>query len=226
MAGVRIRGPLPFLTQAEVDRAAMAAVREAGALGQSRAKAVLLSDVDSRGYVGRKNTGQAHDAVGTSAPVLVRPGLARAVTGIGAPRDKIAAVLEEGRRPGARMPPVAPLVAWARKKLASQLGAGLKGAKVTNADRARFARLQAKAKRLGKDLGRGVGPKVSGVKAKALDAEAQRVGYLIARSIGRKGFPGLRPFRKAGAYVQPRLEAIFRRHLARVIAERGGRGPA
>ena len=95
MAGVRIRGPLPFLTQAEVDRAAMAAVREAGALGQSRAKAVLLSDTDSRGFVGRKDTGQAHTALGTSAPVLVRPGLARAVTGIGAPRDKIAA---EGAR--------------------------------------------------------------------------------------------------------------------------------
>lgn len=226
MAGVRIRGPLPFLTQAEVDRAAMAAVREAGALGQSRAKAVLLSDTDSRGFVGRKDTGQAHAALGTSAPVLVRPGLARAVTGIGAPRDKIAAVLEEGRRPGARPPPSAPLVPWVRRKLASTLGAGLKGAKVTNAARARFARLQAKAARSGKTLGRGVGPKVSGVKAKDLDTEAKRVAFLIARSIGRKGTPGLRPFRKAGAYIQPKLEAIFRRHLSRVIAERGGKGPA
>lgn len=226
MAGVRIRGPLPLLTQAEVDRAALAAVREAGALGQSRAKAVLLSDADARGYIGRKNTGQAHEHLGTSAPVLVRPGLARAVTGIGAPRDKIAAVLEDGRRPGARMPPVAPLVKWARHKLANRLGASLPGAKVTNAARARFDRLRAKAKKYGKDLGRGVGPAVSGVKAKDLDAEAERVGFLIARSIARKGTPGLRPFRKAGAYVQPKLEAIFRRHLARVIAERGGRGPA
>ena len=74
-------------------------------------------------------------------------------------------------------------------------------------------------------LGRGVGPRVSGVKSKDLDAAAKRVAFLIARSIGRKGTPGLRPFRKAGAYIQPKLEAIFRRHLSRVIGERGKGAP-
>ena len=58
-----------------------------------------------------------------------------------------------------------------------------------------------------------------------LDAAAKRVAFLIARSIGRKGTPGLRPFRKAGAYIQPKLEAIFRRHLSRVIGERGKGAP-
>jgi len=224
VAGVRLRGPLPFLTQAEADRAALAAVREAGALGQSRAKAVLLSDTDARGFVGRKDTGQAHQLLGTSAPVLVRAGLARAVTGIGAPRDVIAAVLEEGRRPGQKMPPPAALKAWVLRKLRSSLGSALPGAKVTNASRARFEALRARAARAGKTLGRGVGPAITGAKKVDLEAEAERVAFLIARSIGRKGFPGLRPFRKAGAYIQPKLESIFRRHLSRVIAERSG-GP-
>ena len=84
-------------------------------------------------------------------------------------------VIEEGRRPGQRMPPVGPIALWAQRKL--------------------------------------------GVSGK----EARSVGFVIARSIGKKGFKGARMFERAWnrleRWVQDELRTIATR-----VAERLNRG--
>lgn len=224
MAGVRIvGGRLPFGSlQAEVDQAALATAREASALAVSRVKDVLLSGEDSRGFVGRKDLGLAHNAVGSTAPAIVAPGLIRARTGIGPPRDEIAAVLEDGRRPGARMPPPDSLKPWVKRKLRNQIAAAMRGARVTTKAGAAFKALVERAAKRGKTLGKGASAKVSGVSKEAIDKAADAVAFVVARSIGRKGTPGLHAFQHAARAIQPKLRGIFERNLRRAAS---GRAP-
>ena len=84
-------------------------------------------------------------------------------------------VIEEGRRPGQRMPPVGPIALWAQRKL-------------------------------------GVSGKV-----------ARSVGFVIARSIGKKGFKGAHMFRKAWErserWVQDELATIADKVVERLNRE-------
>lgn len=223
VAGVRIvGGRLPFAAHAAaIDAAALATVREASTLAASRVKELLLFARDERGFVGRKDTGMAHQAVGSTEPTAGPRGFS-AVTAIGPPRDEIAIVLEEGRKPGARMPPTAPIKAWALRKLRDAIASGLEGARVTPKAAARFKALAEKAEALGRPLGRGAMARVSGVGASDLDKAAESVARAVARSIGRKGIPGLHAFKRAAAIMQTRIEAIFSRHLRRALAAGGG----
>lgn len=220
-AGVRVDGGRwpPFVTAAQVEEAAIAALREASARSQSRIKDVLLHATDSRGFVGRKDTGLAHSAVGSSAPQVIGAGRVRTVTGIGPPRDAIASVLEEGRRPGKRMPPPDALKPWARRKLRDRVAANMKGARVTLKSKARFDALKARAGKFGKTLGKGTGPRVTGVGKARLEAAVDQLAFVVARSIGRKGFPGLHPFKRARVAMDKELDGIFRRHLRRVLSK-------
>lgn len=218
MAGVRIEGDrLPFATPEQIQEAALGAVRESAARSASRVKEILLTGRDARGFVGRKDTGLAHDAVGSSGPLPLSDRVAF-VTAIGPPRDQIAIVLEEGRKPGAKMPPPDSLKPWIRRKLRNQVAAGMRGARVTAKDRARFEALEAKAKkRGGKGLGRGAGPRVSGVGKERLEKAADRLAFVIARSIGKRGTPGLHAFKRAAAIAEREIPGIYQRHLRRVL---------
>lgn len=214
MAGVRIVGALPFPTSADVEAAANGALVELGALAASRVKEVLLTARDSRGFVGRKDTGLAHGSVGASRPI-VAGGVVRSVVGLAPPRDEISGVLEEGRRPGAKMPPPAALKAWARRKLRDSVAASMKGARTTLKDGAKFRALGEKIAKSGGTVGRGMGPKVSGVGKAKLDKAADRLAFVVARSIGKKGIPGLHAFASAEKLVSGLIEETFARHLAR-----------
>lgn len=222
--GLRIEGdrPPPFVTVAQVEQAARGALREAGARNAARVKEVLLTGRDERGFVGRKDTGQAHSLVGSTDPV-VEPGVVRTVTGIGAPRDDIAAVLEDGRRPGKKAPPPDSLKPWIRRKLRNALASGLRGARVSLKDAAKFKRLQEAVAGRGRSLGKGVSARVSGVGKDRLEREVDRVAYIVSRSIGKKGVPGLHAFRRARAVMDKELPGIYARHLRRVI--KGTPGP-
>ena len=215
MAGVRIVGTLPFPTSEEVERAAVAALGELGAIGASRVKEVLLTARDARGFVGRKDTGLAHSSVGASRPTAAG-GVVRSVVGMGSPRDEISGVLEEGRRPGQRPPPSAALKPWARRKLRDAVASSMRGARVTTKDAAKFRALADRIAKSGGTVGRGMGPKVSGVGKAAIDKAADRLAFVVARSIGRKGFPGLHAFASAEKLVEGLIEETFARHLARV----------
>lgn len=219
MAGVRIvSGPLPFASAEEIDRAADGAVRELSTMAVSRVKEVLLTARDSRGFVGRKDTGLAHSGVGATAPV--KSGTAtRAVVAVGPPRDEITAVLEDGRRPGSRPPPSSALVPWVRRKLKDAVASGLKGARVTKKQGDVFQRKAALILKRGGSL-KGLGPKVSGVKKETLDKAIASVAFLVARSIGRKGIPGLHPFESARKLVEENAERVYLRHLKRVLGNR------
>jgi len=223
VAGVRIvGGRLPFgASGSEIEAAALAACREVSTLAASRVKEGLLFARDPRGYVGRKDTGMAHAAVGSTEPIVAN-GRVSSTTAIGPPRDEIAVVLEEGRKPGARRPPTAPIKAWALRKLRDAISSDLRGARVTDRDAARYRALAERAEANGRPLGRGSLARVTGVRTADLDAAADRIAFAVARSIGRKGVPGLHMFAAAAAAVAKRIEPIFIRHLRRIRAARGG----
>lgn len=219
-AGVRIEGgALPFVTEAQVQEAALGAVREASARGASRIKDMMLTARDSRGYVGRKDLGLAHDAVGSSEPQVVGAGRVQAVTGIGPPRDQIAGVLEDGRRPGARMPPPDSLKPWIKRKLRNAVASQLRGARVTAKSRERYLALAARAALRGGTLGKGASARVTGVGKERIDKAADSLAFVIARSIGRRGIPGLHAFARTRAIMEKQLPAIFQRHLRRVLSK-------
>lgn len=247
-AGARIIGPLPGARLVAIaDEAARRATVEIGAVGASRVKESLLRDADSRGFIGRADTGLAHSLVVTSQPFKTPSGWATE-TGIGPPRSEIAAVLEEGRKPGRKPPPSDALIPWVERNLGNRIRSGMKGARVTigstvqrrawGAVRAReiahgrrdpgdftggafrvWERKRKIAERHG-GLRRDQGPKVTGVSSEAYEARVRSVAYLVARAIGRRGVPGLGMFAKAAAYLRAGKAAeILRSALHRTIAQ-------
>jgi len=89
---------------------------------------------------------------------------------ISPPADRYGLVIEEGRRPGARMPPPDALILWVRHKFRDAIT--LAATVVTKSGRVRRS------------------------KKKAASAE-RGLAFAIARSIAKKGFAGVHMFRRA-----------------------------
>lgn len=220
-----------------LDTAARRAAIEIGAVGMSMVKQSLMQDRDIRGFIGRKDTGLAHNLVNALPPERTPRGW-RVVVGIGPPRDAISGVLEKGRRAGRRMPPVDAIEAWVRRKLRDRVALTLPGAKVSSMAKATIAvktrtadekvkrGTWTKAERNAYVRSLGVG-KVTGVKRAALDRAIRARAWVIARSIGRRGFPGLSMFAKAKAALgKGRAASIMRSAVHRTLREWRGGGRA
>lgn len=221
-AGCRIVGKLPGQSLAlGLNEASKRAAAEMAAEAVSQVKESLMSDRDSRGFVGRYDTGSAHQHVFASA---LRRGVHGwySTVGIGPPRDEISGVLEKGRRKGQPMPPVDALVPWVRRNLGNRIAGEMKGAKVTEKAAARQTRREAILARKGLKFARGSGAKVSGVSRASLERRIRSVAFLVARSISEKGTPGLGMFAKAARYLRSRSAAILRSAIHRTLAERRG----
>jgi len=94
-------------------------------------------------------------------------------------------VIEEGRTPGSKPPPVAPILKWLK----------VKGIQMRD-DRGRFKKqpkLVLKNKR-------------SKTKTRATDKEWNQLAYVIARSIGRNGIEGIHYMRDAVSFVAPQYK--------------------
>jgi len=121
--------------------------------------------------------------------------------GVAPPADEYALVLEEGRTPGARMPPSDALLPWVMEKLGSGVEAST-------------SVVEGKAK--GK-----------GQKAKGRDPEkaARGLAYVIARSIGEKGFPGVHMFGNTVAEQEQNVVELVREKVQESVREElAGRG--
>jgi len=114
------------------------------------------------------------------------------VVGVSPPADRYALVVEEGRRPGAKMPPPDALIIWIRKKWRGVIG-------VT-------------ATAIGKEW------KHRGTRQQARQSAERSLAWILARSIGRKGFPGIHMFRRAFETRRENVSAIIKGHIDAAVA--------
>jgi len=173
------------------DRATQLALAELGELARTDIVEAMAERVD---------TGNTRQAT-RSRPVERTPNGYRSVVDTQPPQDVVAIVMEEGRRPGKRWPPEAPIRRWVGRKLRDKILSRLTGARVTAANR-----------RTGK---------VTGVARDDAEEALDEVTFLVRRKIGRVGLPALRFFGK----VADKLRAgLFRRRLEQARARyRGAR---
>ncbi len=165
--------------------AARRALLQIGRETQTEIRKRIAETRDSRGFRGRQDTGKLTNSITAQAPV-VSAHRATQATVSQPPAGDYAPVIEEGRRPGARMPPVAPIRRWLERTTT--------GKRIIEA-------MAVKLKAEGEKI----------TKAKLLD----RAALQVARSIGRKGTPGIHMF--AGAhkvFSRGRARTVFARHLA------------
>lgn len=214
-----------------IDEGAREAAIEIGRVETALVKELILTEKDSRGFVGRYDIGTAHDAVRPSAPRRT-PGGWSVEVAMGSPVPPIvAAVLEKGRRPGQRPPPTDAIEPWVRRKLRDRVAKALKG-RVSATRRASLRKRASKAARMLK-AGRwtatearahergGFEGSVVGVKGAALDSKIRSVAFLVARAIGRNGTPGLGMFKKAARLMRAgRAQRIVRDAMRRAFAAR------
>lgn len=116
------------------------------------------------------------------------------VVAVSPPADRYALVVETGRRPGARMPPAEALILWVRQKLSTGIGAA---ATVT-----------------------GKSGKPQRSRGKAGSAE-RALAFVVARSIGRKGFPGVHMFERAFQEQQQNVQQIITEEIRGAVAAMG-----
>jgi hypothetical protein len=125
---------------------------------------------------------------GLEAAVVVQP-----------PHDKVAVIVEEGRRPGRPVSRAgqAAIRKWVGRKLRDRVLSRVSGARVTATNR-----------RSGK---------VTGVKTVDAEAALDSAAFLIARKIRRRGIPGIHPFRRvADAMRSGRAAQIVASVVARL----------
>jgi len=121
-----------------------------------------------------------------------------------------ALVIEEGRRPGQKMPPEAPIVAWILAK------------------RAVFAK---EVKRISGYIRRGThGRHAKEVAAiissdQARQSAAKSMAFVIRRAIGRKGFPGVHMFAKAFGEHTQHVQEIIRAYMVAAVESAEGGAP-
>jgi len=176
-------------SQAAFQRVATDALNQIGREAVGEARRILREDRDVRGYRGRIDRGIARASVTALAPVV--SGVRGTLEVVSQPpAADYWPVIEEQRTPGRRMPPVQPIHDWLRR---TDKGRALTEA-AFNQHKAQHP--TAKLDRFRKDF-----------------------AFVVARSIGRKGTPGLAPFRRtADLFSQGRAAAIFATHAARVLA--------
>lgn len=223
------RGRLPLPGPQDFDAIARATLLELGARATAHVKQIMRTGRDRRGIVGRVDTGQAVAAVGASAPMKGARGWELSV-GIGPPRSQIAGVLEKGRRPGRRMPPLAPILAWVRRKLAGRIGGAgsRRPATLSAAQRRRgqaWEAVRARERAHGRPDPGPFRPR-SRRSGRAFDTEALRLAKRIQRSIARKGTPGLGMFEQTREWLRRSgvAQQVTQQQTARVMRARGSRG--
>lgn len=209
------------VTASLLGRADVAAQRTMVRFGSESKRIVtehIASGVDARGFVGRVDTGDTKRAI-RPGPITRTPRGMRATLEAQPPYDRIAALIEKGRRPNRKVPAKGSpgwlkVRAWVEKHLRNEALAGLRGAvvKIGKNGKPRVGGKRASA--VVSVLGKGSAARV----AKALDG----MTFLVLRAMRKKGTPGLFPFRKAQRALGPGggLAKIFREELS---AARGGR---
>ena len=118
------------------------------------------------------------------------------IVAVSPPADRYALVVETGRRPGARMPPAEALVIWVRQKLRDLISA--QTVTFTKAERGQLSRGQVRQSRR---------------RSKELSA-----AWLIARSIGKKGFPGVHMFGNAFIEQHENVRQIIAEEIRGAVA--------
>jgi hypothetical protein len=116
------------------------------------------------------------------------PATVRGVVAVSPPADRYALVVEEGRTPGARMPPAEALIPWIMKKMRDAVGGMRTTVTITSAEPALAGRRLKKRRRV-----------IS--RDKLYD-----LAWRVARSIGKKGFPGVHMFGRA--FTEHRQDVI------------------
>jgi hypothetical protein len=110
------------------------------------------------------------------------PASPRGIVAVSPPADQYALVVEKGRTPGKRMPPPQALIAWVRKRFPTVISA--------------TARAFGKAeKRL--------------TRRQARQSAELSFAWIVARSIGKKGFPGIHMFERAFTEHRPHVIEII-----------------
>jgi hypothetical protein len=174
------------------------AVRTGAELGIEKAILLLENAVKTKIQQGRPPHG-ATVATGTLYGAVFSemhgsPVAPYGVVAVSPPADRYALVVEKGRTPGARMPPPEALITWVRQKLGQAITAV---ATVT-----------------------GKSGKPQRAKAKAADAD-RSLAFVVARSIGRKGFPGVHMFENAFNEQQQNVQQIIQEEIRGAIAAIG-----
>ena len=177
-------------------RAAQSGLTEWGQIAQSEIRNVIVEGADTRGHKGRVWTGALLIGI-LAGPVEVSSRGARIVVAPSSREAVKAIVHEEGRRAGRTPPPKVAIRAWltgspkgmqlTTRALADAAADGFKGSRDTFLD------------------GAEEGPFL------------QRIGFasVVARSIGRKGIPGLQMFEKASIVMVKKGPPIMQKHAAR-----------
>lgn len=171
----------------------------------------IVSGRDSRGFVGRVDTGATKQAV-RPGPIERTPRGYRAVVQARPPHDVVMAIIEKGRRRGKKVPAKGSAAwrkvrLWVEKHLRNEALESLRGA---------YVRLNKKGqpKRGGKRMSAVVSVKGPGAAAR-VEKAIDNMTFLVLRSIGRRGIPGLFPFRLARERLGPGggLVRIFREEM-------------
>jgi len=116
------------------------------------------------------------------------------IVAVSPPADRYGLVVEEGRRPGQKMPPPEALILWVRRKFRDAIS-------VTATV-----------------LGKGGQPRRSKKKAAATE---RGLAFVIARSIGKKGFPGVHMFRRAFTEHTADVQKIITEEIQGAVATIG-----
>ena len=127
------------------------------------------------------------------------PAEVHGMVAVSPPADRYALVVEMGRRPGTRMPPAEALIVWVRQKLRDLISA--QGVTFSKAERAQLSKGQVRQSRR---------------RSKELSA-----AWLIARSIGKKGFPGVHMFENAFNEQQQKAQQIIQEEIRGAVAAMG-----
>lgn len=153
----------------------------------------IASGQDSRGFVGRVDTGATKQAIRPGAPERTPRGW-RVTVQARPPHDIVAALIERGRRPGKKVPAKGSpgwlkVRVWVEKHMRNEALESVRGAVVKVGK-------SGQPKRGGKRNSAVVtltGADAAARTEKALD----NMTFLVLRAIGRRGIPGLFPFRLA-----------------------------
>ena len=120
------------------------------------------------------------------------PASPQGIVAVSPPADRYALVVEKGRRPGQRQPPSDVLIPWIRQKLRDGFQA--------------VATIKGRKQKAG---GR-------------RQATERGLAFVVARSIGRKGFPGVHMFRNAFGEQKDNVIRIIREAVRAAVGR--GRG--
>jgi len=174
-------------------KAADNGLREIGAVGSSKVQDRIRGTTDSRGYKGRVDKALMVKSITAGRPRRSGERVTQE-TFSQPPASQWTIVNELGRRPGKKPPPPKVIESWLKR---------------TQKGRSFLMRVKAdlqKARR----------------KVPSDAILAARMAFIVARSIGRKGVPGIFMFRRTAEELRQGLSAkIFAKHLNRLT--KGGK---